>query len=306
MKLPPRAATLLAAGGYLVLALLLLAPALPLALIGFELLPRPMPLNSAAVHPHYAALSGGAGAVLEVPPAAYKYVEPQRAQLIHGRPILGGYLARPPRYPWPNEIPGLRPLWKMRPEGATPFLEGSDGPIAALAAVGITSVVVRWDQIEPARRPEVEAALAEALPGLAPAYADTTLSAYDLTAVAPGAIAALSGEGWGQPEGDGVLRWRWMGAAGELVLINPGPHTRRFELALVAQSFQQPRDVALTLDGAPAGRWAVGRGPTSIRLSYWLAPGEHRLRLVAPTTPEASGGRALSIALLAARLDVAP
>jgi hypothetical protein len=279
--------------------------ALPLTLIAFELMPRPWPPLSADVHPAYHTLRDEAGAVLEVPPAAYKYVEPQRAQLVHGQPIPGGYLARPPSYPWPNLMPAVRPLWKMRPEPADPFLAGSDGPVAALRSYGIGAVVVRWNQIEPERREAVNAALAQALPGVAPAYSDETLALYRVPDGSAGPIAALAGDGWQRPEGDGAQRWRWMGPEGDLVLINPGPDPERMTLTLAAHSFQRPRVVQLTLDGAPAGEWIVGLDRTEVTLHYWLTPGVHRLTLTAPADrePIAGSSRELSIALREARLE---
>lgn len=278
--------------------------AIPLLLMAIELLPRPWPLLPAAMHPAYQTLAGGSGAVLEVPPAAYKYVEPQRAQLVHGRPILGGYLARSPSYPWPNLMPAVRPLWKMRPEPADPFVAGSDGPLAALHSYGISTVLVRWDQIEPERRAAVREALAQALPGVSPSYADATLAVYQVPDVAPGLIAALAGDGWQRPEGDGARRWRWMGEVGDLVLINPNDVPQQMVLRLAAHSFQRPRVVQLTLDGAPAGTWEVGLDRSAVTLHLWLTPGAHRLTLQAPADrePIANSARLLSIALDEARL----
>lgn len=285
-----------------------LAWAAVVALIGLELLPQPMGALPATVHPAYAGLlQSGDGVVLEVPPAAYKYVEAQRGQLAHGRPIIGGYLARPPRYDWPNDIPGVRPLWKMRPDRFPSLIEGSGGPLDAFAALGVSDVVVRWDEVEPERRATVREALAQALPGVEPIFSDEMLTVYRLPAVEPEPVAALVPDSWGWPEGDGGASWRWMGAAGEILLINPGDQVRRLTLTLVAKGHQGPRDVGLTLDGARAGTWRVGQGPTRTRMTLWLPPGEHRLRLSAPTLPETPGSdRGLSIALLDARLDPGP
>lgn len=279
--------------------------ALPLALIAFELAVGPWPRLPADTHPLNQRLAGGSGVVLDVPPAAYKYVEPQRAQLIHGRPIPGGYLARPPRYPWPREAPAVRPLWRMRPEPADPFLAGSDGSLAALSFYGVRDVVVRWDQIEPERVPQVQAALAQALPGLAPVFDDGARSHYQLPVLDPQPIAALSGDGWQRPEDDGQQTWRWMGPEGTITLINPGAQSRRLSLTLTAHSYRVSRTVSLSLDGAPAGRWLVGLGPTRTRFHFWLPPGEHRLTLHAPADPEAiaNSSRLLSIALREARLE---
>ncbi len=279
--------------------------ALPLGLIAFELAIGPWPLLPADTHPLNQRLAAGTGVVFDMPAAGYKHVEPQRAQLVHGRPIPGGYLARPPRYTWPYTTPAVRTLWRMHPEPASPFLEGSDDPLAALAFYGVRDVVVRWDQIEPEGIPNVRAALEQALPGLAPVFEDGTRSLYQVPASPGRAIAAFSGDGWQRPESDGQQTWRWMGPEGALTLINPGTEVRRFTLLLVAQSYRAPRAVTLSLNDAPAGTWLVRRGPTRVYLHFWLRPGEHRLVLRAPADREElpHSSRWLSIVLLEARLE---
>jgi len=279
--------------------------ALPLGVIAFELAIGPWPLLPADTHPLNQRLAAGTGVVFDMPAAGYKHIEPQRAQLVHARPIPGGYLARPPRYAWPHMAPGARALWRMHPEPASPFLEGSDGPLAALAFYGVRDVVVRWDQIEPEAVPGVRAALEQAMPGLAPVFEDGTRSLYQVPASPGRAIAAFSGDGWQRPESDGQQTWRWMGPEGVLTLINPGTEVRRFTLLLVAQSYRAPRAVTLSLDDAPAGTWLVNRGPSRVYLHFWLPPGEHRLVLRAPADREElpDSSRLLSIVLLEARLS---
>jgi len=283
-------------------------PALAVGVLAFELLPRPYPLLSAEVPAVYAELAGRPGALLEVPPPRYKYSLPQLAQTIHGRPLLGGYLARSPRYPWPGEAPGLRSLWGMRPVAGAPFIAGSAGPLAAMRAYGVGDVVVRWDQIAPERHAEVEAALAQALPGLPPAYADGAISVFQVPNGPLAPVAGLAGAGWGRPEGDEGRSWRWMGERGEIVLVNPGRQPVIAELSLRVQSYGGPRDLRLALDGADLGAQPLGAAEQALRLRLPLPPGLHRLALLADPVRENGDpdARLLSLALLDAQLATRP
>jgi len=273
---------------------LLLAAAL--ALLTAELLPvRWAPLD-AAVHPYYDTISPDDGALLHVPPAAYKRVGPQKAQLRHGAPILGGYLARTPRYDL-QYAPGIGPLWSMRPEPGQ-LLDPAGAAGAALSFYGVRQVIVNWEQIDPALRPDVAAALAQVLPGVPPRYSDSALAAY----VVPPAEQrpfAYFGRGWYAEETSAERRWRWMGEAGDILLVNPGPTPLPVRLALTLESFARDRDLELRLDGAALDRWAVPAQPTSSRreLTLLLPPGEHRVELRGPADDEgrADSRRRLSV-----------
>lgn len=283
--------------------------ALAVGLILFELLPAPWPLLSAQVHPIYTELAQRPGAIIELPTAAYKYIEPQRAQMVHGRPLVGGYLARPPRDPWPYLAPAVRPIWYFAPEPADPFFAGSGGPIDALVSYGITDLVVRWDQLESGQEIAAQAILDQVVPGLDPVYRDATLSVYQLpTTPPPQPSAALTGPGWNPPEG-GAQPWRWMGEAGTIALVNPGPEPRLMTLALSAMSFERPREVTLQLNHAPAGTWTVGgQGRDQVNFHFWLPAGTHWLDLSAPADlePRPNSSRMLSITLTEMRLITPP
>lgn len=276
-----------------------------LALLAFELAPRPWPSLPANIPPYYAELAGRPGALLEVPPAHYKYSLPQLAQTVHGRPIFGGYLARPPVYDLPNEAPALRALWQMRLPDGPPLIDGMTDPLVPLNYYGVGDVVVRWDQIAPDRRPEVAAILEQSLPGVAPEYADGAISVYHVPPAAPRPFAGLIGPGWHPAESDGARSWRWMRDTGTILLVNPTAAPLPLTLRLRAQGYRGPRDVGMSFDGADAGVWSVGAGETDIALRLWLAPGAHRLALRARADPEAvaDSGRVLSIALLDARIS---
>ncbi|MEI7770413.1 MAG: hypothetical protein WCI67_10515, partial [Chloroflexales bacterium] len=274
------------------------------AALAFELLPRPLPVLQAAVHPYYRQLAGRPGALLEIPPARYKYSLPQLAQTIHGRPIFGGYLARPPVYAVVDEAPALRTLWQMRLPDGPPLIDGMTDPLVPLSYYGVGDVLVRWDKIDAARQADVRAALALALPGVAPEYADATISVYHLPAAAPRPFASLVGPGWYSAERYQERSWRWMRDEGSILLVNPTSRALPVTLSLRAQGYGGPRQARLALDGSDAGGWDVGAGETTAALRLWLVPGAHHLVLRAQAVPEAMAGspRSISIALLEAHI----
>ncbi len=288
-------------------------PALLIAatlLIALEYAPPRWPLLPQPRHPAYEALAARAGAVLDIPPAAYKKVAPQQAQLLHGRPIVGGYLARMPLVPLVEEVPLFRALWYMEP-GDLRLIGDEQEPLALLRAYGFGSVVVRWAELREDLRPAVAGLLATALPGLAPAYADAGLSVYHLPPASETRRSfALYGEGWYPEEADGDRRWRWMGREGELRLINAGMRPEAIELRLPLTSSGAGQTVTLLLDGRPTGRFTVAAQPaaTSLVLRLLLPPGERRLTLRASNTVEETSpsSRALGLALEAPELHLLP
>ncbi len=274
--------------------------------IGFEFMPRPWPIISAHVHPIYHELAGQPGAILEIPPARYKYSMPQLAQTVHERPILGGYLARTPTYPWPDESPILNMLWHMRLPDGSPLIDGMTDPLVALNAYGITNLVVHWDQLNPGQSEMVRAVLEIAMPEVAPTYQDEQVSMYVIPQRSPQGFAGLVGNGWYPLEQDATWSWRWMDAQGEMTIVNPHPDGRAVRISLNAYGYKGSREVGILFDDRLIKVWHVEGWPTPIELNLWLTPGEHHLRLEAATLPEVGVRipRHFSIALLEAHIDV--
>jgi hypothetical protein len=272
----------------------------------FELMPRPWPLLPYNVHPIFSTLAAYEGAVLEVPPARYKYSLPQIDQTVHGRPIFGGYLARPPLYSWINEAPVLRELWQMRSERGWPLIDGSASPAAALRYYGVGDLVVRWRSIPLDRVPQVKEVLAEALPGVEPLYADTELQVYRIPDDPLRPFAALVGNGWHREEEAFGRRFRWMAEEGVITLVNPTATPAIVRLTLRMQSYATPRPLSFSLNGAPFGMQQIGVGEGNVKLWIKLDPGSQRLVLSAPAEDEGGNpdARLLSVVLLESRIDV--
>lgn len=268
------------------------------ALLALEYLPPAWPLLRNQPHPYYAAIRGAGGALLDLPPRP-ESADPLVAQIVHELPIVGGYVSRLPHYPFVATVPGVRQLWAGRPESLALLPAAADDGLVALSAYDIRHVVVHWDGLGPGERRRLAEALAQALPGVAPAYEDAQLSAYRVPATPPRPLAFF-GDGWHPEERDGARRWRWMPAAAEIVLLNPTDAPRAVSLALAAQAFAEPRRVALALDGGRLGELTVAPSPTARTLVLLVPPGEHRLSLSAPAAPEPGGERLLSVAIVGA------
>lgn len=274
----------------------LLLGAVALALL-VELAPPAWPLVRSAPHPYYATVREQPGALIDLPPRL-ESSRPLEAQIVHAQPILGGYVSRLPAYPFAKTAPGVRELWGMAPSNETLLVGEPQARLAALRALGIRHVVVHWPEVPPDQRAGLEAALAQTLPGVVPAFADPVFSAYIVPDV-PLRPLAYFGSGWYSEERDGDRRWRWMRETGEIILLNPTDAPASVTLDLVGSGFDAEHEVTLALDGTSLGVWRSG---ASRALTLLLTPGEHRFILSAPTRQEPGGTRQLSIALTEVRL----
>ncbi|RRR75634.1 MAG: hypothetical protein EI684_04235 [Candidatus Viridilinea halotolerans] len=268
-----------------------------LALALFELLPMQCQLYAADVHPYYATLGPADGALLHVPVPLYKGIAPQKAQMLHGAPIIGGYLARTPAYDL-LAAPGIRSFLHLQPEHEQ-LLDPSGTALAVFNYYQIRQVIVNWDQIHPERRPLVAEALSQILPDVAPVYSDATLTAYAVPEVEPQPFAFF-GNGWHPEEQQEGRRWRWMGNHADLLLFNPDQKSYRIELRMNLESYQQPRELQMTFQGRPLAQWQIPahEKPLARTLHILLPAGEQRIRLSAPVELEAiAPGRSLSLVL---------
>jgi hypothetical protein len=279
-----------------------LALMLAAALVACESITPPLTLQRTDVPPAYAQLVGRPGALLILPTQEDNSYS-LRGQLLHGRPIIGGYLARTPTNIFAEHLPVIRQLWRMQPEPNMLVPLAGDDVTVVLRAFGISQVVVNWDRLLPDQRADAAAALAEALPGLAPAV-DGPVSIYTLPARPARAFAFFSA-GWYAEERDGGRSWRWMSDNASLTLVNPASSAAPVSLSLRAEAYAMPRQMALSLDGHALGLWEVPAQPGSAGLTFslLLPPGEHTLSLSAAATPETTHRGPLSIVLTDIRLD---
>jgi hypothetical protein len=273
------------------------------ALIAVEFAPPRWSLHPFRVHPYYERLAGQPGAVMELPPP-FEASEPLMAQIVHGQPLVGGFVSRIPLYPFAEQAPGVRQLWRMRPDTTRLFVNPANDRLMELNAYGIRHIIVHWGQIPVERHTEVREALRQVLGALSPIYVDQDLSAYVIPYIEMQPfVYPVFGKGWHPEEYDGDHRWRWMGEEGEIVLVNTSQEDIPAHILLYLQSYRVPRHATVMFDQQSAGSLLVLPKASGIALRLLIPPGEHRLVLrasvdVDPNVPD----RSVSIAVFDARL----
>ncbi len=272
--------------------------------IAFEYAPPNWSLYPFHVHDYYTRISAIPGAVIEVP-ASLEDSRPLKAQMIHGQPLVGGFVSRPPRYAFVEQAPGMRQLWAMRPDDTYLFVDSADDRLAELNAYGVRHIIIHQAQIAPQRRADLQAALQQALGDLAPVYEDAALRAYLVPQIDPEPVVyAAFGEGWHPEERDGDRRWRWMGEEAAIALVNTGRSDASVRLVLDIHAYAEERRVTWRFDRHPLGDRLIETKGSSIVMYLIVPPGEHRLHLrTGATADPAVSGRLISIVVLNARLQ---
>jgi hypothetical protein len=110
------------------------------ALIAVEFAPPRWSLHPFRVHPYYERLAGQPGAVMELPPP-FEASEPLMAQIVHGQPLVGGFVSRIPLYPFAEQAPGVRQLWRMRPDTTRLFVNPANDRLMELNAYGFVTLL---------------------------------------------------------------------------------------------------------------------------------------------------------------------
>lgn len=270
------------------------------------------------VHPFYTSLPAPDGALMALPMLLNinrsDHLTPQTA---HGWPILGGYVARPPRYDFPRYVPGARELEQGRAAPEDIVAPGwPESGRRALAAYGIRYVALDLTAQRDTGRfglgkaeyfAQVRGLLAE-LGADPPLVADADLEAYAIPRAWPVAPLAYLGAGW-QPverQAGTPYRWRWMGERAEIRLYNPHDRPAPARLTIAASAYERERPVRLALDGAGLGELLVAPGePHARALWLMLPPGEHVLSLEAESARDPGRAEPISVRLFGVELRAA-
>ncbi|HWQ12755.1 MAG TPA: hypothetical protein VNL77_08145, partial [Roseiflexaceae bacterium] len=285
-----------------------LASMLALAVVLVDGYAGPLTVVRRATHPFYRSLPAPDGALLPLPLLLnVNRSDNLTPQIAHRHPILGGYMARPPRYDFARYTPGVRELEQGRAEPGDIVAPGwPENGRRALAAYRIRYVTLDLTaQRDPGRlglgKAEYFARVRELLRELgvgAPLVADADLEAYAVPQAWPAAPLAFLGAGW-QPlerQAGTPYRWRWMGAQAEVRLYNPTGRALPARLTLAAASHEHARPLRLALDGAPLGALPVPPGqPQGRAVSFVLPPGEHTLLLSSEASADPGRAEAISV-----------
>lgn len=259
------------------------------------------------IHPFYATLPPPDGAMMPLP----LYININRsenltAQMGHGWPIIGGYVARPPDYPFARYTPGVREIQFGEVERQDVVLPGwPESARRAIAAYRIRYIVMDLQSDKDEYFARVRPLLTEL--GIAsPIFSDETLQVYTVPDAWQVTPVACLGDGWQPLEREAAtgVRWRWMGERAEVRLFNPLAEAAPVRLTFWMEAYNEVRPLKYMLGNVVLGEYDVpsGRAPArAIRLL--LPPGEQLLTLQAPATPDpARAGAPISVRLFA--LDV--
>ncbi len=248
----------------------------------------PLRIVERRVHPFYTTLPQPAGGLMPLP--LYYNInrsENLTPQMVHAWPILGGYVARPPEYPFAAYTPGVRELQYGTAEANDIIIPGwPETGRHALAAYAIRYVTLDLTSDKDAYFAQVRTRLQELGFG-PPIVADATLEAYATPRAWPVQPVGFLGPGWQPREYQNGTHWRWMGEQAEIWLVNPQEQPVVTTIGFTLASYQQSRQLTLRLDQADLGQLhvpAAQRTRQEVRLL--LPPGEHHLILQADAVPD--------------------
>lgn len=276
----------------------LLTAGLLIALLAIDGWAGPPPLFARPVPQPYLAMPPSDGALLPIPlHINFSNSENLWYQTFHRRPIVGGFIGREPPYPLARYAPGVRELRFGRAEPDDILSTGWP----ALARESLAAYNIRYVMFHRATMgsslPQMTALIDDL--GLEPSYSDDLITVYPVPEPPQPRPLAYLGAGWDKLEHEGERRWRWMGDAAEIYLLNPTGAPKPIRLGLDMEAFDRDRRLTLRLgDGAPF-TVEVSRARMQRTLHLILPPGEHVLYLGAPADPLPNqSSRRLSIAML--------
>jgi hypothetical protein len=239
------------------------------------------------------------GAVADLPLWFTEDSRSLRNQMIHGQPVLGGYVAR-----WPEYASLKMPLLRLIVDMDLPdkdIIPTTPEQLQTMQCVyPIRHITVRRDQVSDADEQHLADLLAFMNGSyLAPKWQDDTYIWYELPEFPDACRPFLYlGNGWYDVESAGISLHRWGSADNTIWLVNPYDAPIHVTLALTLESYETTRPVELWHDRRLIARWDVQRPVRTYRIGVTAPPGQTRLRLRAPTTYDPQSRRALSIAAL--------
>jgi hypothetical protein len=227
------------------------------------------------------------GAVLDLPPRLDDGIGLLN-QICHGRPLMGGYLARTPFYPMVAYSSAMRHLWLA----TEPLPDIVPLNLAAeLASLGARFVVLDLTQLPR----DAQYRLREQLdvPGIHRFNSSETREIYAVDPQAAQPVVVL-GAGWHSAEREGERRWRWIGDQAEMLLLSR--ERTAVILSWRVTAYKSPRSLRVWLDNQRLTEIIVPAAPYDriMILQVILRPGRTIMRLESEAE-RVSDGRRLSL-----------
>lgn len=228
-------------------------------------------------------------------------------QVVHGQPIVGGYVARWPAYEALRYSPVVGALAQpaaLPPADIVPL--DADTLAAIQCAAPVRHIVLRTDLLD-ADAQGVVAGIAGRIAGqpLGPAYEDERYRHYELPTHADRCRPyVVLGGGWYKIEAEGEALWRWGQATPRLWAVNPFCDAVEAALEIRGFAYAEPRELQLWSGDALLARWTMGTSPRLHQVGVTLPPGPTLLQLRSSVAAEAGGQqRELSFQASSVRLD---
>jgi hypothetical protein len=222
------------------------------------------------------------GAVLELPPQNDKS-QYMLNQLCHGRPLMGGYVARTPYYPLITSA--LRRLWQALPP--SPDIVAHN-PAQELATLGTRFVVLNTEDLSYAQLDRLRQLLATEGISRYAVHEKVEIYQVDPQAARP---ALVLNRDWHEVESDGTRVWRWVGDQATIQIL---ARSRAIvSLAFPATGYQAERPLRILLNGELLAEYQIPAAPYDrlVRFSLLLPAGEHELSFQSQSSPTPDGRR---------------
>lgn len=242
----------------------------------------PYPVQPVVEPPFYQQLArdAEAGTVLELPIRTTRS-QSLYYQTVHRRPIVGGYISRPLRYPLLDLPPFAETPEAPRKRDITTPASPTLGR-GALAFAGVRWIVVLTSdsKLNRATLPAFLERYAEP----APVYQDEWMTVYRPKPPGDPAFFLLAqpASGWHNqetlPDGRTPMRWFAWSATLDAWSLSDGPTPQAGVLRFDAWSFAQPRRLVVSVDGQDLGQWQIAN-PARCEIPLALTPGQHRVEL---------------------------
>ncbi len=256
-----------------------------------EYVVEPWPLKQVNSAPENMLLNADPvpGAVLELPPRLDQS-EGLLNQICHGRPLVGGYLARTPLHSIVSSSSATRNLWQLREP--TPDIVTFD-PAAELASLGIRFIVLDLNYLSREEQERLHKQLA--VSGIESLLIKDNREIYTVNPAFARPVIVL-GSGWYETEHEGMQRWRWMGEEAEIILL--AREQALVVLSWKATAYRTSRTLSVWQEDYLLSTLDVPTAPYSQIVTFQLIipPGQTILRLKS-TTDREPDGRHLSLSI---------